>query len=338
MFRKPVVFIVGAGASKEYGLPSGGELASTIATAVNELNAPTRRDTSLFDLLISAYGPDAMAKYLDAGKKLAAAISSAASIDDALHRLSDFPEAVELGKICIIKSILETEARSSLQLREGRLQLDTGKDGWIEYLFSIAIENKKLSEVPHAFDNVTFINFNYDRCLEHYLFWSLQRIGLNEQDAANTVAGLSMIRPYGTIGSILPTAPDFWQFGNTDFRRDLRDTMSRISRIRTYTESEALHDPGKVRDVMTQAAMYIFLGFGFHPSNLDLISVATATPVTNPLLLATVKGVHEENLGELKLSLQNRLKVYDGYVGLIRDMTASQLLSQLRLRISLLVG
>jgi hypothetical protein len=71
---------------------------------------------------------------------------------------------------------------------------DAGRDGWIEQLFSIAIANHKLSELQNAFNNVTFVNFNYDRCIEQYLFWSLQRIGVPQADAVDIVGRLSIIR------------------------------------------------------------------------------------------------------------------------------------------------
>jgi hypothetical protein len=148
MFTRPVVFIIGAGASVDYGLPLGGALATKIAADVNfalERSALASGDPSLYELLSATR--DCL-KYVAAGRRLAAVLSSSVSVDDALYQLNEFPEAVELGKICIIRSILLAENRSSLQLwpGTGRMRADAGRDGWIEQLFSMAIANHRFSE------------------------------------------------------------------------------------------------------------------------------------------------------------------------------------------------
>lgn len=80
--------------------------------------------------------------------KLGPAVLSSVSIDDALYHLSDFPEAVTLGKICIIQSILKAEGLSTLKVRPetGRLDTDVGRDGWAEQMFSMAISGLKFSD------------------------------------------------------------------------------------------------------------------------------------------------------------------------------------------------
>lgn len=342
MFRKPVVFIVGAGASKDYGLPLGGELASTIAADVKglSLSIDRRRDTTLYDLLLNERGREALTgKYVPAGQRLAAVISSSVSVDDALYRLSENPEAIELGKICIFRAVLKAEGESSLSFSPdtGKMRPDAGMDGWIEQFFSMATEDCRLSEVPDAFDKVTFVNFNYDRCIEHYLYWSLQRIGISEGDAADTVRRLasSMIRPYGTLGSIIPRARDFLAFG-ADTRIDV---ASMLSRIRTYTESDALHDPAKLESALNDAAMFIFLGFGFHRQNMNLLTVRTVPAGSSySKCLATVIKINPQNLRQLNQSIVQRFRLYDENSDLVVDLNAKQLLSELRLRIMMAVG
>jgi hypothetical protein len=204
MFNKQIVLIVGAGASYDkYGLPLGGELASNIANDTNfefeqYVNRPTRGDPDLFEQVIwnkFSSNREELNRYTDAGHKLSAAIGSTISLDDALYQLSDYPEAVQLGKICIMRSILKAERNSALKIQpKGQPEPDAGRDGWIEQIFSMAITNLKLSEIKHAFKRITFINFNYDRCIEHYLFWSLQRIGISSNDAIETVQNLNVIK------------------------------------------------------------------------------------------------------------------------------------------------
>jgi hypothetical protein len=343
MFNKQIVLIIGAGASHDkYGLPLGGQLASSIAGDTNfhfgqYANRPTRGDADLFDSVIYRRfrsDKEKLDLYTEAGHRLAAAIGSTVSVDDALYQLSDFPEAVQLGKICIMRSILKAERGSVLRTQDsGQPGADAGRDGWIEQIFSMAITNFKLNEIKHAFKRITFINFNYDRCIEHYLFWSLQRLGLTSEDASETIQNLDIIRPYGTLGSVVPGAPSFLNFGELP----PSDPVGMIGRIRTFTESDALHDHAKLSSALVGASLIVFLGFGFHSQNLRLLTLPPDQQLRRAKVLATVVGVHGANIPELKSRLGGALRV-DGDMVETYDMTASEILQKLRMKINMAVG
>jgi hypothetical protein len=298
MFNRQVVFVVGAGASfDKYGLPLGGQLASGIANDTNFLfehivNRPVRGDADLFDSAIYrkfSHDRATLDRYTDAGHKLSAALGSTISVDDALYQLSDYLEAVLLGKICIMRSILKAERDSTLKWdTTGQPPPDAGKDGWIEQIFSMAITGFKFSDIKHAFKRITFINFNYDRCIEHYIFWSLQRLGLSSDDASETVQNLNIIRPYGTLGSVVPGTPSFLAFGAPP----PSDPFGLITRIRTFTETDALHNKEKLSSALVGASLIVFLGFGFHPQNLKLLTLPPDQQLRRAKVLATVFGVH----------------------------------------------
>lgn len=343
MFNKQIVLIVGAGASSDkYGLPLGGQLAAEIARDTNFrfehiVNRPVQGDADLFDTVIYrkfAHDRPALDRYTDAGHKLSAALSSTVSVDDALYQLSDYPEAVQLGKICIMRLILKAERDSPLKIDPiGRPSPDAGKDGWVEQVFSMAITGFKLSEIKHAFKRITFINFNYDRCIEHYLFWSLQRLGLSSDDASETVQNLTIIRPYGTLGSIVPGAASFLKFGAPP----PADLFEVIGRIRTFTENDTLHDKEKLSSALHGASLIAFLGFGFHPQNLKLLTLPPDQQLRRVKVLATVLGVHEANLHDLTSTLHSSLRV-DGQLVETHAMAASEILQKLRMKITMAVG
>jgi hypothetical protein len=343
MFKKPIVLIIGAGASFDiYGLPLGGELATKIAKATDfywdhHLTRPSRGDADLFEKVIyRKYGHDqnALNRYTSAGQSLAAAISSAVSVDDALYQLSENPEAVQLGKICIMRSILEAESKCKIKpTPAGNPEPGAGKDGWIEQIFSMAITGLKQSELERAFENVTFVNFNYDRCIEHYLYWAMQRIGLPAERAMNIVEGLNIIRPYGTLGSIFSGTKSYLQFG----AGARQEPFDMIGRIRTFTESEVLHDKDKLMGILSDAGMILFLGFGFHAQNLQLLRQPKTTGLRPVKVIATVYGVDGANLPELTNSISKVLRIRPEYIE-THDMTASQLLQKLRLKINLTLG
>jgi hypothetical protein len=334
MFSRPVTIIVGAGAGFEYRMPLGMVLASEIAGDVafqfeHFSSNPTKGDPELFNILFRKYQSEreTLNRFTISGNELSSVLSAAVSIDDALYQLGENPEAITLGKMCIIRSILKAESRSSLAFvrGEGRLSPDAGRDGWIEQLFSMATTGLRKSELHKAFDKVTFINFNYDRCIEHYLFWSFQRIGIDASDGASIVSKLKMIRPYGGIGSALPGTQSSIAFGYQAV-----DPFNLLDRIRTYTEV-AIHDSSEMQNALLHADLIVFLGFGFHRQNLDLLE--TIMPQKKHVM-ATVKKIHHANLVDLTNALHRTLRVGPELIELY-DMTAPELLRDLRLKIEM---
>lgn len=333
MFKQKTVFIVGAGAGCEYNMPLGSALASVIAQNVrfrfdHYQHTPKSGDAELYNILFRLHQQDreTLNAYSRAGNSLAAAILSSISIDDALFQLSETPEAVILGKVAIVRAILSAERNSSLALSANNRLLDenSGRDGWIEQFFSMAIADVKRSDFHLAFKNVTFINFNYDRCIEHYLFWSLLRLGVSEPDAWSIVDGLNMIRPYGSIGPINQSAAGFVPYGGS------ADAFKAKDRIRTYTESEALHDGDELEKAMSEAKLIVFLGFGFHPQNMKLLEL---TERTGRRVMATIKKVHPDNKPDISTQIVAKLRCADSTSVELFDMTAPEMLRDLRLKI-----
>jgi hypothetical protein len=335
MFTRSIALIVGAGASFEYDMPLGLKLAADIAENLkfrfeHYQPTPISGDPELFNILFRKFHQDrdTLNRYTRAGNDLSAAISSSVSIDDAMYQLSENPEAITLGKLGIIRGILKAESQSTLRYsREtGRLDEAAGRDGWIEQLFSMAISGLRRAQIHTAFDNITFINFNYDRCIEHYLFWSLQRIGIEQAEAEQVVSNLKMIRPYGGLGTSLPNARGGIPFGYNG----TTDPFAMMDRIRTYTES-AIHDGELLGDILHRAELVLFLGFGFHAQNLKLLQLDHPR---SPYVMATVKKIHPANLDDLRLALHRTLRLPPEPIELY-DMTAPELLRELRLKIAM---
>jgi hypothetical protein len=82
-------------------------------------------------------------------------------------------------------------------------------DTWLLYFLAMALASQTKAQATKAFQNVTVINFNYDRTVEHFLFSRLQtNFGLTGDEARSAIANLNIIRPYGSVGP-LP-----WQEGD----------------------------------------------------------------------------------------------------------------------------
>src|SRR2546428_2984262 len=117
MLRQKTVFILGAGASKEVGLPIGEELKDTIATKLEmkcgNCDDLIGGDRHIFTALRQRY-PSEINRYLEACRQIHDGIMLSWSIDDFIdtHR---HDEAIAIcGKLGIARSILEAEQNSKL--------------------------------------------------------------------------------------------------------------------------------------------------------------------------------------------------------------------------------
>lgn len=155
MFSIPIVFIVGAGANAEFGMPTGAKLKEEIAKTLNfrrDQNGQLLGDRSLYELLGNRFRnpPDA---YYNGGIQLSDLVGQFNSIDEALHWFSSRPEVVSLGKACIVRAILAAESRSSLFNPKNP---DLAKnivyaEAWAPEFLSMAVGSLKREEVQAAF-------------------------------------------------------------------------------------------------------------------------------------------------------------------------------------------
>jgi hypothetical protein len=151
--------------------------------------------------------------------------------------------------------------------------------------------------LKQAFENVSFIIFNYDRNVEHYLHQALMAYNHLSSDVAGEIlSGVSFCHPYGVVGA-LP-----WQARlspgalavNYGQRIDSAQCADLIDRIHTYTERKGSPDElGKLRDLLTNAQAIVFLGFGYIEQNMELLTIQN-TSIKK--VYATVFEQSEENV------------------------------------------
>jgi hypothetical protein len=178
MFKSKVLFILGAGASCEAKLPSGSELKITIGEKLNlQFDFGPRNlkdgDAQIFCALEKhCHGDDELIKYLRAGKQYYGARHQAISIDNYLDAHQNDKYTILCGKLGIAKTILEAERRSLLyfdETKREKMNFANLENTWYGAFQKILTENVEKSNISKLFENVSFITFNYDRCLEHFL-------------------------------------------------------------------------------------------------------------------------------------------------------------------------
>ena len=213
MFTEKTVFVLGAGSSMELGLPSGRDLADQIALDTQfyfeGFNTLIKGDATLVSFCHNRnkdIGGGYFQKVTTAGWLINEGLPLAASIDNFIATHIDNREVVELGKAAIVNRILQAEYSSKLFIDRDKRQAKWKEAAisatWLTSFFHKLVEGVKKEELANIFDNVFVINFNYDRCLEHFLTHALARyFNQTLTDTFAIVRKLWVKRPYGKIAN-----------------------------------------------------------------------------------------------------------------------------------------
>ena len=307
-------------------MPLGTVLRDTVADAVNFRTTSNKMEMEvLHNLLRHLYGGDreTLSRYIQAGRRLGAAARKFPSIDEALHYFRNEKEVVEIGKLAIVNIIASCENRSALAVNDmGRPPLKRLDNTWYDHFFSIALAGLTKEKIGRIFDHVTFINFNYDRTLECFIFNALmQYADVNTQTAADIVNHMSIIRPYGSLGAI-----DWMRKNNLSEPITNDNLITMANQIRTFTEAQEKHLQTAITIRLDEAKLVIVLGFGFHQQNLALFKRGLHSRVVANVF-ATAKAIHVGNLNRIQVSLS---ALFGTTAPTISDMAAWEILSELR--------
>jgi hypothetical protein len=280
MIRSKTTFVIGAGASAELSMPSGPELMARIAQALDferyGAELQTRDSTMLLQHLSKAAARmgNSEADMHAAAKRLRTAAKMADSIDSILEQQSGDPLVTLCGKLAIAHFISQAEAKSTLRLTpriEGDLPLQ-GTDVWLFHLAKLITSGVPRLKAEKCLDDLSIVNFNYDRSIEHFLPHAfVMAFGMTLQEAQRIIsAKLRVLRPFGMIGR-LP-----WQPGNAPDLEWGTEAPWNLHNIATQilTFSERLQDQQTlvaIQHAVATARRLVILGFSFQPQNVDLM-------------------------------------------------------------------
>jgi hypothetical protein len=271
MISTETVFILGAGASIPYGFPSGLDLVSKICE------------------------PSGDRRYIQFGIDQATAESfitalrqsDQQSVDAFLEHRGNFMLA---GKTAIAVQLIQCENHNALfgQTRDWYTNLFARLDGRFE---------------EFAHNRVSFITFNYDRSLEHYLFTALcNKYGKPSEEVANVLRKIPIVHVHGQLGR-LP-----WQEAGAEGVRgysvDLLPTNVEIARKGIKVISEDMDDSPefrRARELMEPAKQIFFLGFGYHDVNMRRLKV----PLKDKAVLGTCYKMTETEKTVLMIRHRN---------------------------------
>ncbi len=291
MLDKPTVFVIGAGAGFDIDMPLGDKLADLISGAVSfyyDKGLLANGNAHIAEALqrISQLKNVNWQAFLIAGRMIAGGIKYTRSIDNYVHTHSDKEAVKTVAKVAIVQTILEAERECAISIDPQQFpprfrKEDEAYKSWLSDFFTMLQDGViEAKNVDRIFSNLTIVNFNYDRCIEHYMFHVMQRLYPSKGEAYVTElmnTTLKVLHPYGSVGN-LP-----WQSKTNAVRfggeQDCNDLGSLSNQIRTYNEE--VDDKKKIdelRTIMAEAKRIVFLGFHFHKQNVELLSPEVDKP------------------------------------------------------------
>ncbi len=320
------VYIIGAGASQEAGLPTGDRLKKTISGMLNicfTRGALITGDPLLTQALQERArefdrpkAEKVMRSYINAAQQISKGMPLAASIDNYIDAHPGNDEVALCGKLAIVRSILSAEGISRLAVNTSdphpSMAPDSLDETWYVPFFKLLTENCSYGDMlRERLGSIVFIVFNYDRCIEHFMYHALQIYYENEitgKEAAELVKNMNIYHPYGSVGS-LPwyTDGDSMEFGTEP---KIPKLLQLTKKIKTYTEGT---DPdsseiSEIRNHIDSAHKLVFLGFAFHELNMQLLKAkeTPGSPARQLKYYATTHGFSESDKKAIHIQI-NRL-------------------------------
>ena len=331
------VIIVGAGASSEAGLPVGSGLKSEISQILKHRRSPGQSSTEASDekigyalSILSSQGND-IKLLKQACEHICDAMPQVISIDNFIDTHKGDKHIEKCGKLAIVRSILKAEKDSKLYVNSNNIYNKMNyaelESTWFNAFWQLMTENCQAEELENRFSSISLIIFNYDRCIEHFIYYSLKNVyRLNDEQAAKIVSSINIYHPYGVVGNLpWQNKQDAIAFGGEP---DHHLLVRLASKIKTFTEGT---DPGsseisEIRNSMLTAEIVLFLGFAFHKLNMQLITPdhSAGKGAKRTSYFATATGISDSDISEINkeikllsksgnvaINLRNDRKCYD---------------------------
>jgi len=175
-----------------------------------------------------------------------------------------------MGKWAIVFRILDAESKS--QFRE---KMENKSQDWYSYLFGKLTEDlvKKDDYSRLSENNISFITFNYDRSLEHFLYESLLNSfnNISTEKIKEQLTTLRVIHIFGQVAGL------DWQdiFDKIEYRRDINriNLPGIVKNLRIIYEENENIELEEARELISNAQHIFFLGFGYAKENLKVLNI-----------------------------------------------------------------
>ena len=247
MITVPTVLVLGAGASYDYGFPTGNGL-------LKEVHSKLCNSGEVRKLV--EYGAN---QNILRGLATNLPGSGQLSIDAFLEHHPDWRLT---GKIAMAYTLIEKENHAQL--------FDIQKSGksWYHYLY------QRLDSGFGTFgeNRLSIVTFNYDRSIEHFLMTAMMiNFGRPDDECADILKKIPIVHVHGQLGR-LP-----WQSGESrPYENSVTQDAVRIASEQIIIMSEGDETSpefNKAHTLMRNAERVYFLGFGYNTMNLKRLRI-----------------------------------------------------------------
>ena len=235
------MLVLGAGASKPFGFPSGRELVDIVTGGLQD---PGGTDLGKF-LISCGFKSEDLRQF---SHNLV--YSQRNSVDAFLEYR---PEFTAVGKAAIVSVLIQREDPKNLFI-----------DGdWYRYLFQML--NTSFEDFEK--NTIAIITFNYDRSLEFYLVRALKAAyGRSVDECVAKVASIPIIHLHGKMGEIFSVGEKFRDYAPTLNPEAMQLSSEQIKIVHEDIGSEP--EFAKAHERIFRAETLCFLGFGYDRTNI----------------------------------------------------------------------
>ena len=269
VIETPTVFVLGAGASVPFGFPTGFALSERVVVTTHE------HSNGYKDLVRLGADEGQLNTFRYAFMR-----SAFNSVDAFLERRT---ELIDIGKLVMGFILARHESNEELFKFPGN---------WLRSLYD-RIATVDFSDLRR--NHVSFITFNYDRNVEHFLFDAIKNSYNKEPSAVRPVMQehFPIIHLHGRLG-YLP-----WEGQVPENTHAYQGTLTRQS-LRTCADNiKVIHEDTRGRDedfrrakhLVDSAEKIVFLGFGFNERNVSRLGVSDLPPGKALAMVHTTKRV-----------------------------------------------
>ncbi|MCA3262552.1 MAG: hypothetical protein ING44_11470 [Telmatospirillum sp.] len=281
MINKKTLLVVGAGASAEFNLPTGIALRESVIQSIHDdraLDDPTRFRSliEIVGLSESQFNSSVYADIRNAQEIILQGLGLYASIDSFLFAHAKNRFVIAYGKLAIVRAIVKAESRSTLAHVEAdereRRALDACSNSWLFEFFQTAFDGHNVESVADIFKSVSFIVFNYDRCVEKATYVALRKgFNISHDKAAQILSSVTILHPYGVVGPLFrPDAPSVLDFGREVLPSDEETRAHNIRTLAEESSDRALQ--ARMLAAICESEQAFFVGFGFHRQNIEILN------------------------------------------------------------------
>lgn len=257
MIHKNTVLIIGAGASKPFGFPTGAELRSEICSGLRE-------GTLLYEILIRCQqDKNLLVNFREEFQR-----SGINSIDSFIAYRNNY---YDVGRMVISSIIAQKENIEKLYSANG-IQ---GNSDWYQVLWNLMLGGT--TEPQDLLKNkIRFITFNYDRSLEQYLLEAIKcTFDLDADGAFEILSQIPIKHVYGSLGEYSRNYGFSYGIPSEDPSAIAEAALAAKESIKTIPSIRGPRDEESA-SWLAEAERAFILGFGFDRMNCEHIGVAGA--------------------------------------------------------------